>query len=85
MGGVPQSGLIGGGAGMPATSRQGGTLSGVPLPWLGGTTPPSGRGGVALPVQDNRWSTLYAVVGMPLAFTQEDFLVENKIGIPSRI
>ena len=27
------------------------------------------------PVQDNRWSTWYAAVGMPLAFTREDFLV----------
>ena len=33
--------------------------------WLGGITP----------IQDNRWSTWFAAVGMPLAFTQEDFLV----------
>ena len=40
-------------------------------------TPCSGQGTYA-PPQDNRWSTWYAAVGMPLAFTQEDFLVNNR-------
>ena len=35
-----------------------------------------GGGGPHL-VHDNRWSTWYATVGMPLAFTQEDFLVSG--------
>ena len=35
---------------------------------------PVGRG---YPTSGSRWSTLYAVVGMPLAFTQEDFLVHS--------
>ena len=49
----------------PAQVQMGGyPLAGVPPP----------RQGVP-PVQDNRWSTWYTAVGMPLAFTQEDFLV----------
>ena len=54
---------------------------GVPLP--GGTPPqipPTGsaQGGTSAwgyPTSGNRWSTWYAAVGMPLAFTQGDFLV----------
>ena len=33
--------------------------------------------GVSHLVQDNWWSTWYAAVGMPLAFTQEDFLLSD--------
>ena len=64
-GGVPHSYQ-----GVPQPGLMGGTPTGV-LPareWV----PPPSRG---TPLQDNRWSTWYAAVGMPLAFTQEDFLV----------
>ena len=44
---------------------------GYPLPRQGAP-----HQGVPLPVQDNKWSTWYTAVGMPLAFTQEDFLVQ---------
>ena len=54
---------------------------GLPLPegtppWVPPIRP--GRGGTpagGYPTSVNRWSTWYAAVGMPLAFTQEDFLV----------
>ena len=86
-GGVPKQGPAGGEGGTQARSSQGGypsqvQLEGVPLTGgphlgnphqtrLGGT--PAGVGGY--PTSAQRWSTLYAAVGMPLAFTQEDFLV----------
>ena len=62
-------------------------------PWQGWGTPPARTGwgipdmgytpnGVPPPppppVQDRKWSTWYAAVGMPLVFTQEDFLVHSK-------
>ena len=40
-----------------------------------GGTPAGVGGGGCYPTTGNRWSTWYAAVGMPLAFTQEDFLV----------
>ena len=49
----------------PARLGQGGTHNGG-TPWSQWGTPPG---------WDSRWSTWYAAVGMPLAFTQEDFLV----------
>ena len=45
----------------------------VPTPDQGIYAPPSSQPG--LMGLDNIWSTWYAAVGMPLAFTQEDFLV----------
>ena len=42
---------------------------------------PAGVGG-GYPTSGNRLSTRYAVVGMPLAFTQEDFLVTHMTIIP---
>ena len=53
----------------------GGTLAGG-LPWLGGYP---GRGGTQL--GQHVGSTCYTAGGMPLAFTQEDFLVLHKIGV----
>ena len=54
---------------------------GVPnggYPTLGTPLVRPGRGGgVPHLIQDNRWITWYAAVGMPLAFTQEDVLVRN--------
>ena len=68
----------GGGPGTPPggvwVPPQGGYLTGYP-PGGGGTR--SGGGGV--PGQDNRRSTHYTAGGMPLAFTQEDFLVKEYI------
>ena len=61
--GVPQPGLDGGG-GTPSQVWMGG---GVPCPGLDGG---GGRG-----VPGSIASTCYAAAGMPLAFTQEDFLV----------
>ena len=66
----------------------GGTLGGGYPPqyphqtWLGVPHlryPPvrPGRGG-GIPEADNRWGTWYGAVGMPLAFTQEDFFVKLK-------
>ena len=63
LGGVPGQVQPGG---TPARSSQ--AHLGYPRQtWLGGGYLTSG----------NRWSTWYAAVGMPLAFTQEDFLVSN--------
>ena len=45
-----------------------------PGPGLVGVPQLGGAGGW-YPTSDNRWSTWYAEVGMPLASTQEDFLV----------
>ena len=45
---------------------------GVPPPWLDGVPPPPIR-------QNSTASTCYAAGGMPLAFTQEDFLVISVI------
>ena len=60
--------------GGPGTPPGGGTRSGP-----GPGTPPQGgypvRWGGGVPGQDNRRSTHYTAGGMPLAFTQEDFLV----------
>ena len=74
----------------PMPFRRGGTL-GYPNPGMDPGVPPatSGWGGGRVPQDrvhpspqlgyspglDNRRSTCYAVGGMPLAFTQEDFLV----------
>ena len=48
-------------------------------PHLGGGVPRPGPGGGGVPQPGGvpllGWSTWYAAVGMPLAFTQEDFLV----------
>ena len=65
-GGVPH--LARGGT--PAKSRWG-------VPQLGPMGGPRGTSlaGGTPPVQDSIWSTWYAAVDMPLAFTQEDFLV----------
>ena len=85
---VPQPGSDGG---TPARSIMGGTLArsglrvpqGTPRPGMGDPTWQGYPPGIGTPnmgtpsVQDNRWSTWYAAVGMPLAFTQEDFLVFN--------
>ena len=57
-----------GGSGYPPG---GGTRSGTPPGGFG--YPPGG-----VPGQDNRRSTHYMAGGMPLAFTQEDFLVQSK-------
>ena len=72
-----------GGSGYPPG---GGTRSGTPpggypvrYPPGGVRVPPRGGGGSShvggVPGQDNRRSTHYTAGGMPLAFTQEDFLV----------
>ena len=73
--GVPQPGPD---ACTLARSRQGGTQGGVPLAGMG--YPPAGMG---YPTSGNRWSTWYAAVGMPLAFTQ-DFLLFTLIEISWR-
>ena len=46
-----------------------------PIPRLDGGTYPPWQGWGNPRIQDNRWSTWYAAVGMPLAFKQEDCLV----------
>ena len=51
-----------------------------PLSDLAGGYLDEGGGGLPRLVQDNRWSTWYAAVGMPLAFTQEDCLVFSCYG-----
>ena len=61
--GIPCSG------GYPARSSRGGPCQGGSLVRY----PPGQDGGV--PRQDNRRSTQYTAGSMPLAFTQEDFLV----------
>ena len=70
--GPPEPGQDGG---LPQPGEYPGYLPGTRSGWGGyprqggtqGTPPPPG--------QDSTWSTWYATVGMPLAFTQEDFLV----------
>ena len=78
----------------PGVPQQGGTSPCVPpirpgwgVPYLR-YLPPIGPGwgypnGGWVPhlIQDNRWSTWYAAVGMPLAFTQEDFLVIHSFNL----
>ena len=75
--------------GTPSKIRMGGTWDGVPHSRLDGSTPLDG----SYPIQDwmgypcprldgvpppiSKASTCYAVGGVPLAFTQEDFLVFN--------
>ena len=67
-GGYPTSGpLIGPGWGVPHLGYPSPIGPGWGVPLLGGGYPTSG----------NRWSTWYAAVSMPLAFTQEDFLVRT--------
>ena len=76
-GGVPQPGLDGGGD------------PGYPLGqvWMmGGTPHPTMTGwGTPLPPPTSIGSTCYAVGGMPLAFTQEDFLVKFKCFLESTV
>ena len=83
----PGGGYRGGGHTPPA--RSAGGVPGRGVPWQGGTQvryplPPHPRqvswGGGGYPAggypgQDNIGSTCYTAGGMPLAFTQEDFLV----------
>ena len=71
-----------GGGGTPARSRRGGYLSQgtYPLDRSGWGYPKvpthPGHGRYPLPQgEDSIWNTWYAPVGMPLAFTQEDFFV----------
>ena len=64
-----------------------GPFQGVPQSWLGDILIlargypragyPQDRTGVPPPGQNSRKSTCYVAGGMPLAFTQEDFLVNN--------
>ena len=66
--GTPQQGLDGGGyPGTPQLGLYGGRVPGVPphQDWMG--YPPIRQSSIA--------STCYAADGVPLAFTQEDFLV----------
>ena len=75
--GTPQPGLDGGGYPIPGLEGGGYPIpgldgGGVPQVWMGGgstlgTPPPIRQNSIA--------STCYPAVGMPLAFTQEDFLV----------
>ena len=53
--------------------RQRGGGPGTPPGGVPSQVPPLGGG---VPGQDNRRSTHYTAGGMPLAFTQEDFLVK---------
>ena len=77
-GGVPQPGPMGG---TPSQVQWRYTQGGVPPsrngvpPWQG--VPSTGRGypPPRYRTTDDRWSTWYAAVGMPLAFMQDDFLV----------
>ena len=91
VGGYPGQVQMGG---TPARSSQWGTHLGYPpsQTWLGVAPhleypPPLSHlaGGYpcwgGYPTSGNRWSTWYAAVGMPLAFTQEDFLVKIKFSI----
>ena len=66
-GGYPQPGLDGGRGtwGNPPPARSGWCGGGTPS-----TPPPIGQSSIV--------STCYAAGGMPLAFTQEDFLVSSK-------
>ena len=66
-GGVP---WLGGYPGRGGTLAGGGTLA-RGVPWLGGGDTLAG----GVPSLDNIGSTCYTAGGMPLAFTQEDFLV----------
>ena len=67
----------------PSWTWQGGTpvggtpTSGTPRPTCPGGGCPNGGRGVPHLIQDNRCSTWYAAVGMPLAFTQGDFLARE--------
>ena len=61
----------GGGGYLPWTGGRGGYL-----PWMWGVGTPSRWMGVPLPErQSSTANTTYAAGGMPLALTQEDFLV----------
>ena len=60
---------------------------GVPQPWTGGTpsrggTPSHVRGGGVPPTEIASSCYGYAAGGVPLAFTQEDFLVVSKVYFP---
>ena len=96
-GGGTLPGPAGGGGTLPGPGREGGTLPGPAVGgyparssrggYPGGGVPDLGtpRGGTrwggGYPGQDNIGSTCYTAGGMPLAFTQEDFLVGNDITI----
>ena len=67
--GTPQPGVAWG-----YLARSNGVVPEVGYPLSRNGVPPV-RGYPPSPLQDNRWSTWYAAVGTPLAFTQEDFLV----------
>ena len=71
-GGTPSQVQVGGYP-IPGPGR-GGTPSQVQV---GGGYPIPGPGGGGVPRQSSTASTCYAAGGVPLAFTQEDFLVHN--------
>ena len=90
MGGYPIPGLVWGVAPRPGLDGRGGTPPARSGWWMG--TPPAGSGwwggtppgldGVPPPTpirQSSIASTCYLAGGMPLAFTQEDFLGHHKI------
>ena len=59
-------------------------LDGYPLPWLDGV-PPTHHDWMGYPPTTNIVSTCYAAGSMPLAFTQEDFLVFTNIHTSIRL
>ena len=70
--------------GIPLQARMGG----YPPPGLDGVPPLSRTGwGTPSPIgrQSSIASTCYTAGGMPLAFTQEDFLVMSDLGLIARI
>ena len=69
--GYPLSDLAGGYLNWRGTLMGGYPTSATPPVRLGWVGYPDG----GYPTSDNRWSTWYAAVGMPLAFTKEDFLI----------
>ena len=68
--GTPQPGLDGGGYPIPGLDGLGGTPPSTRFGWWRGT-PPMRQSSIA--------STCCAAGGVPLAFTQEDFLVQYKL------
>ena len=74
--GVPWSGPVRQVPKMGYPHRDGQVRTGRYPTWGNPTLPGMGLSPLPPPPgQDSIWSTWYAVVGMPLAFTQEDFLV----------
>ena len=74
----PQGGTLAGGVPcqvQPWGSTLPGPAGGGGSTWLGGGTLPGPAGVGEYPGQDNIGSTCYTAGDMPLAFTQEDFLV----------